>query len=511
MKKLIVIFFSAALGISFLFIGFGSYLGQSHLIKVGKTKITNTEFSREYDNYKSENKLNNLSEQEELYSKIQFMNQYVNEVVFDEYLNKKIDISENSKKVILKKSLNNIEFFNNLDEANMQNYLKEITKSINIDIFNNSLEASDLVQLDINPELLKEKELNIFEIISSDTLGNIQYENEYFENYDLYEVSINQYDIKNYIESELITEEILINFYNNNVNKYTNNNSYSYEQVISEEILSKTFEEIKEEENIQFKLFENIDEKLILPKVKVQLEKIDIGETSQAIQIGNKYFYIKKIDFNEKIISEFKVVQEIIKNEIIMTEVNDFNFAENKEKLTNYSQNSLLYSNSFNFSKNIPNNFNFINFNSFEGQTINGGYLYDFSVIEIDKDDLSSELRNKFLVSYSNYKMNIDKDYEMNKLKNKGTVKVNYFTDSLTIKGFFISKNDLENVVSIKNDELLKIILPNEVIYLNVKSYGKIDPINIKQNIVNQIYSKIIEQLKRDIEIEVDNEQLLKL
>ena len=74
----------------------------------------------------------------------------------------------------------------------------------------------------------------------------------------------------------------------------------------------------------------------------------------------NKYFYIKKIDFNEKIISEFKDVQEIIKNEIIMTEVNDFNFAENKEKLTNYSQNSLLYSNSFNFSKNIPNNFNFI-------------------------------------------------------------------------------------------------------------------------------------------------------
>ena len=44
-----------------------------------------------------------------------------------------------------------------------------------------------------------------------------------------------------------------------------------------------------------------------------------------------------------------------------------------------------------------------------------------------------------------------------------------------------------------------------------MKSYGKIDPLNIKQNIVNQIYSKIIEQLKKDIEIEVDNEQLLKL
>ena len=39
MKKLIVIFFSAALGISFLFIGFGSYFGQSHIIKVGDIKL----------------------------------------------------------------------------------------------------------------------------------------------------------------------------------------------------------------------------------------------------------------------------------------------------------------------------------------------------------------------------------------------------------------------------------------------------------------------------------------
>ena len=511
MKKLIVIFFSAALGISFLFIGFGSYLGQSHLIKVGNTKITNTEFSREYDNYKNENELINLSEQEELYSKIQFMNQYVNEVIFDEYLNKKIDISENSKKVILKKSLNNSEFFNNLDEATLQNYLKEITKSINIDIFNNSLDAQDLVKLDINPELLKEKELNIFEIINSESSGNTKYENEYFENYDSYEVSVNQYDIKSYIENELISEEILISYYNDNINKYTNNNNYSYEQIISEEIKSKDFEEIKEEENIQFKFFENVDEKLILPKVKEQLEKIGIGETSQAIQIGNRYFYIKKINFNDKSITDFKDVEDVIKNEIIVAEINDFNFFENKEKLANYSQNSLFYSNSFNFSKNVPDKFNFINFNTFEGQAINEGYLYDFVVMEIDKDELSSELKNKFLNSYSNYKMNIDKDYEINKLKNKGTVTVNYFTDSLTIKGFFISKNDLENVVSIKNDELLKIILPNEVIYLKVKSYGEIDPINIKQNIVNQIYSKIIEQLKKDIEIEVDNEQLLKL
>ena len=37
-KKLIVIIFSAALGISFLFIGFGSYVGKTYVLKVGNTK-----------------------------------------------------------------------------------------------------------------------------------------------------------------------------------------------------------------------------------------------------------------------------------------------------------------------------------------------------------------------------------------------------------------------------------------------------------------------------------------
>ena len=41
------------------------------------------------------------------------------------YNDEKISISDNSKKVVLKKSLNNDEMFRNLDEASLQNYLKE--------------------------------------------------------------------------------------------------------------------------------------------------------------------------------------------------------------------------------------------------------------------------------------------------------------------------------------------------------------------------------------------------
>ena len=96
-------------------------------------------------------------------------------------------------------------------------------------------------------------------------------------------------------------------------------------------------------------------------------------------------------------------------------------------------------------------------------------------------------------------------------LNKTGTVKVNYFTDSLSIKNNFIEAEDLERIVIIKKDEKLKVVLPNEVIYLDINSIGSIDSLNIKQNIVNLIYSNIIKQIKNNIDIEVDNEQLIQL
>ena len=54
-------------------------------------------------------------------------------------------------------------------------------------------------------------------------------------------------------------------------------------------------------------------------------------------------------------------------------------------------------------------------------------------------------------------------------------------------------------------------MLPNEVIYLDINSIGSIASLNIKQNIVNLIYSKIIKEIKDTLDIEVDNEQLLQL
>ena len=200
MKKLIIIFFSAALGISFLFIGFGSYVSTKHVIKLGNTKITTNEFNEAFDSYKVENEISNLSEDQDLYAKIQFLNEYINELAYEEFLNEKIKISENSKKVILKKSLNNDELFKNLDETILLNSMKEIEKEIHADIFNNSLNAPDLVKGDIFEELLVQKNLDIYEIGIRNYQPSNSHEEEFFENYEIYKIVLNKYDLKQYLE-----------------------------------------------------------------------------------------------------------------------------------------------------------------------------------------------------------------------------------------------------------------------------------------------------------------------
>lgn len=512
MKKLIVLFFSAALGISFLFIGFGSYFGQSHAIKVGDIKITTTEFSRQYENYKIEKQLSGLSEEEELYSKIQFVNQYVNQLVFEEYLNKKIQVSDNSKKVVLKKSLNNEEMFNNLDEASLQNYLKEISSGINKDIFNNSLNVQELVSMDINDSLLIEKNLTIYEIDKKQKNIQSNFTQEYLDNYNFYKIIIEEYDIRTYLEDNLISEQILNKYYEENINKFTSNKEYSYEQVILDKKSSDNFEIIKNKENAKFKLFENIDEKLILPQIKAELEILSIDEVSKAINIGDKFFYIKKINFNDISIKKFDEVRDSIKDNILQTEISNFEITpDNKSIIKQYLKEYEVYSNSFNFIENIPEQFQTFNFNKFEDEFIQENFFYNYRVIEIDPEDLSNNIKNDFISSYSNFQNNIEKNHTIEDLVEKGSIKVNYFTDSLSIKGFFIPEEDLENIITIKKNDLLKIILPNEVVYLSVNDINSIQPLEIKQNIINQIYSNIINQIKKDLEIEVNNQQLLQL
>ena len=128
-----------------------------------------------------------------------------------------------------------------------------------------------------------------------------------------------------------------------------------------------------------------------------------------------------------------------------------------------------------------------------------------------DITELSSDMKSKFIESYDMYKEDNIQFHIEEDLVVTGGVQVNYFTDSLNVKGFFLSDKDLEKVVTIKEDNLLKLSLPNEVIYLKIRQVSKIDPLNIKQNIVNLIYSTIINEIKNNYEIEVNNQEILNL
>ncbi len=510
-KKLIVLIFSAALGISFLFIGFGSYVGKNYVLKVGDQKISTSEFSRAYENYKSENGLSNLSEQEELFSKIQFTNEYVNELVFLNYLDEKISISDNSKKVVLKKSLNNDEMFRNLDEASLQNYLKEIEGNIYIDLFNDSLDAQTLVSHEINPNLLIEKELNIYEIKNDDNLLNYQLEEDFYSNNELYEISINEISIKKYIQEELLTDDIINEYYEANINKFIEPKNYTYEQIILDSISNNNFNELKESEDSQLKLFENVDEKLILPQILEVLEKLSLGDEGNNIKIGEKYFFVKLLSLEEEYQRTLENVYEDVVATLTKLEIENFTLTNNIKNLDSYITNQIFFSNSFNFLENIPDQYNFINFSQSSGEVKKDDFLFQFNIQKIFKEDLPLEFKEKFLNSFSNYKKNIDISHNDELLKKAGTVKVNYFTDSLTIKNNFIEPEILEEIIIIKKDQKLKVVLLNEVIYLDINSIGSIDSLNIKQNIVNLIYSKIIKEIKETLDIEVDNEQLLQL
>jgi hypothetical protein len=241
------------------------------------------------------------------------------------------------------------------------------------------------------------------------------------------------------------------------------------------------------------------------------LEKLNVGEESESIKIGEKFFYVKLLSFKDEYQLNLKDAYEGIKNTLTQLEIENFEMTDEIKNIDSYSTNQIFYSNSFNFLENIPDQYNFINFNQSSGEIKKDNFLFQFNVKKLFKEDLPVDIKEKFLISFSNYKKNIDTSHGDELLNKTGTVKVNYFTDSLTIKNNFIEAEDLERIIIIKNDEKLKVVLPNEVIYLDINSIGSIDSLNIKQNIVNLIYSNIIKQIKNNIDIEVDNEQLIQL
>ena len=122
---------------------------------------------------------------------------------------------------------------NLIDLGHLQNSIKEIEKGIHADIFNNSLNAPDLVKGDIFEELLVQKNLDIYEIGIRNYQPSNSHEEEFFENYEIYKIELNNYDLKQYVEEELITSEIINQYFDENSEEFIEPKRYTYEQIIS--------------------------------------------------------------------------------------------------------------------------------------------------------------------------------------------------------------------------------------------------------------------------------------
>ena len=235
-----------------------------------------------------------------------------------------------------------------------------------------------------------------------------------------------------------------------------------------------------------------------------------IVKSDQISRLSERYFdnlYGKLHKYKGKTFDE--VYDEII-NELTQAEVESITNLENLDAIQNYKTKLTFYSNTFNFLKFIPDDYHFLDFNSLNGLAKNDNFLYEFSVKEINSTDISIDEKNKFLTNFTQFKNHQLNNYTEKDLNQIGTVNINYFTDSLSIRNTFLEKEDLEKAITLKKDELVKIQLPNEVLYLKLNSISQLDDQNIKQNIINLIYSKIIDHLRTETEIEVNNQLLLK-
>ena len=89
------------------------------------------------------------------------------------------------------------------------------------------------------------------------------------------------------------------------------------------------------------------------------LKKLNVGDESESIKVGEKFFYIKLLSFKDEYQLNLKDVYEDIMNTLTQLEIANFEMTEEIKNIDSYSTNQIFFSNSFNFLENIPDQYNF--------------------------------------------------------------------------------------------------------------------------------------------------------
>ena len=511
--KFITIFFSSLLAASFLFMGFNRFISPDYILKIDNDAVTVEEFNQLFSNYKSSLGLQQLSPQEEIVTKINYINQLINDKSLKKYLSEKIQLNEESVMVILKKSLAENEDINAITSTQLQEVLDNLKDEISKEIFINNLEANLFRDIDIDEKLLKEKSFKVFEIknrkLDINSAAISKYQNAIIN----YKINIQKIDLAKYLEETIVNEEIIKNYYDENIIDFTQAENYSYEQIIikDKDLTSNRFVDYKNEINL-FSSFTSVEEKKIIPKILEVLKNLKENQASDIFNIGDLNYILKLIEKNEEKTYTISEKRNEIKEQIIQNEINNINSINLNEVNSRYIDKELYFTDNFLFKENLMKDNYPIFENQEKGNFKDANYYYDYTITKISVDSIPVADRDIFVNKFLNFNFKKDTNIDQftpNELLELKTIKANYFSRSIDLEGQVLTEDQMRKVILMKKNQPTKIMLDNDVYILEYTDDGSIDPESIKNTVVNIFYNELLNAVKSLYEIEINNEKIL--
>jgi len=511
--KFITIFFSSLLAASFLFMGFNRFISPDYILKIDNDAVTVEEFNQLFSNYKSSLGLQQLSPQEEIVTKINYINQLINDKSLKKYLSEKIQLNEESVMVILKKSLAENEDINAITSTQLQEVLDNLKDEISKEIFINNLEANLFRDIDIDEKLLKEKSFKVFKIknrkLDINSAAISKYQNAIIN----YQINIQKIDLVKYLEETIINEEIIKNYYDENIIDFTQAENYSYEQIIikDKDLTSNQFVDYKNEINL-FSSFTSVEEKKIIPKILEVLKNLKENQASNIFNIGDLNYILKLIEKNEEKTYSISEKRNEIKEQIIQNEINNINSINLNEINSRYIDKELYFTDNFLFKENLMKDNYPIFENQEKGNFKDANYYYDYTITKISVDSIPVADRDIFVNKFLNFNFKKDTNIDQftpNELLELKTIKANYFSRSIDLEGQVLTEDQMRKVILMKKNQPTKIMLDNDVYILEYTDDGSIDPESIKNTVVNIFYNELLNAVKSLYEIEINNEKIL--
>ena len=511
--KFITIFFSCLLAASFLFMGFNRFISPDYILKIDNDAVTVDEFNQLFSNYKSSLGLQQLSPQEEIVAKINYINQLINDKSLKKYLSEKIQLNEESVMVILKKSLAENEDINAISSTQLQEVLDNLKDEISKEIFINNLEANLFRNIDIDEKLLKEKSFKVFKIknrkLDINSAAISKYQNAIIN----YQINIQKVDLVKYLEETIVNEEIIKNYYDENIIDFTQAENYSYEQIIikDKDLTSNQFVDYKNEINL-FSSFTSVEEKKIIPKILEVLKNLKENQASDIFNIGDLNYILKLIEKNEEKTYSISEKRNEIKEQIIQNEINNINSINLNEVNSRYIDKELYFTDNFLFKENLMKDNYPIFENQEKGNFKDANYYYDYTITKISVDSIPVAERDIFVNKFLNFNFKKDTNIDQftpDELLELKTIKANYFSRSIDLEGQVLTEDQMRKVILIKKNQPTKIVLDNDVYILEYTDDGSIDPESIKNTVVNIFYNELLNAVKSLYEIEINNEKIL--